>query len=193
VPDATPAGIAELRDEVDELRELVTRLRERSEEYDSVTESWCEAFGMVMTESGSWTWEPFWDEHNTLIDDYNAIVRDWNRALPLINRRRQPVGRPLAASEAQVAQVLKLRKCGHSLRGIADEMSLGFPTVRTIVGQMNGADRTTQKHRGRIEIGREQIARWKRQRRTGNALPKRVSVFPKEGRAIAKEARGLGR
>ena len=89
--------------------------------------------------------------------------------------------------------MLKLRKRGRSLRGIADDTSLGFPTVRTIVGQMNGTDRTTQKHRGRIEIDRLQLARWKRQRRTGNALPKRVNAFLQEGRAISKEARGLGR
>jgi hypothetical protein len=36
----------------------------------------------------------------------------WNKYLPLINGRRQPVGRPLAASEAQQAAVLKLRKGG---------------------------------------------------------------------------------
>jgi predicted nucleic acid-binding Zn-ribbon protein len=66
--------IGELRDEVDELRELVTRLRDRSEEYDSSIEQWCEAFDMEMTEDGSWTWKPFLDEHNKLVDDYNAIT-----------------------------------------------------------------------------------------------------------------------
>jgi hypothetical protein len=123
-------------------------------------------------------------------------VRDWNRVLPLINGHRQPVGRPLGASEAQIIHVPKLRKAGRSLRGIADDTSLGLPTVRTIVAQMSRSDRTTRKHRARperIEIDRHQVARWKRQRRTGNALPKRVNAFLKEGRAIAKEARGLGR
>ena len=32
-----------------------------------------------------------------------------------------------------------------------------------------------------------------RRRRTGNALPKRVTAFVKEGRVLSKEARGLGR
>jgi hypothetical protein len=113
--------LAELRDEVDELRELVTRLRERSEEYDSSIEAWCETFEMEMTEDGTWKWKRFWNEHKVLIDNYNALVRDWNKYLPLINGRTQPVGRPLAASEAQVAEVLKLRKRGRSLRGIADD------------------------------------------------------------------------
>ena len=60
---------------------------------------------MTQNENGKWTWEPFWDERNELIDDYNDLVRSWNKYLPLINGRTQPVGRPLAASEAQVATV----------------------------------------------------------------------------------------
>jgi hypothetical protein len=187
--------IAELRDEVDELRDLITRLRDRSDEYDSNIEQWCEAFGMEITEGG-WTWKPFWDEHNKLIDDYDALVRQWNACVPFLNKQQRNVGRPLAASEAQVEEVRRLRKAGRSLRGIVDDTSLGLPTVRTIVGQMNGKDRTAQKHRARlerIEIDRQQRTKWKRQRRTGNALPKRVNAYLKEGRELSKEARGLGR
>ena len=61
---------------------------------------------------------------------------------------------------------------------------------------MNGDDRTTQKHRDwleRIEIDRQQIAAWKRGRRTRDALPKRIQATLKQGRALAKEARGLGK
>jgi hypothetical protein len=47
--------------------------------------------------------------------------------------RPRNVGRPLAASEAQCATVLKLHKAGTSLRAIAEETSLGLRTVRTIV------------------------------------------------------------
>jgi hypothetical protein len=93
-------------------------------------------------------------------------------------------------------EVHKLRKAGRSLRGIADDTSLGLDTVRTIVSKMDGNDRTTQKHRDRlerIEIDRQQIAQWKRQRRTGDALPKRVQTALERGRALAKEARGLGK
>jgi DNA repair exonuclease SbcCD ATPase subunit len=188
--------IAELRDEVDELRDLVTRLREQGEDYHSSIESWCEAFGMEMKEDGLWTWKPFWNEHDALLAKYNALVRDWNAAVPILNHRQRNVGRPLAASEAQVAEVRRLRKAGRSLRGIVEDTNLGLPTVRTIVGQMDGRDRTSQKHRGRlerIEISREQRAEWKRQRRTGAALPKRVNAFLKDGHALSKEARGLGR
>jgi hypothetical protein len=149
-------------------------------------ESWKETFGMVMTDDGKCTWEPFWDEHNKLIDDYNKMVRDWNRhVVPPRN-----VGRPLAASDAQVVQVRKLRKAGKSLRWIMEETSLGFQTVRTIVGQVDGTDRTRQRHMGRVDPDRLRQARWKRQRRTGDALPRRVQRVIEVGRALAKESRG---
>ena len=172
---------------VDELRELVSRLREHVEDGAGVIESWQETFGMVETEGG-WTWAPFWDERNRIIDDYNALVRDWNKHLPLINGRYRPIGRPLAASAAQISQVLKLHKCGSSLRGIADETSLGLPTVRTIIGKRYGTDRTSQRHRERID-NRIRASTWKRQRRTGDALPKRVQRIVKEGEALVKEAK----
>ena len=34
---------------------------------------------MVMNDNGKWTWAPFWDEHNQIIDDYNDLVRRWNK------------------------------------------------------------------------------------------------------------------
>jgi hypothetical protein len=148
---------------------------------------------MTVTDSGGWTWEPFWKEHDELVDDFNAIVRDWNKYLPLINGRTQPVGRPLAASDAQAAQVLRLHKRGRSLRGIADDTNLSFATVRTIVGKTNGSDRTTRKHRARIEIDRQRMIRWKRQKRTGSGLPRWAQHVVEEGRKLVKEAKGLGR
>jgi hypothetical protein len=185
--------IEELRQEIDEQRDLIGRLREHVEDYASVIENWKEAFGMTMTDDGNWTWEPFWKERNDLIENFNKLVRDWNKYLPLINGRTQPVGRPLAASDAQAAQVLKLHKAGRSLRGIADDTNLTFATVRTIVGKANGTDRTTQKHRARIEIDRYRLARWTRQRRTGDALPKRAQRMIEQGEKLIKEAKGLGR
>jgi hypothetical protein len=187
--------IEELRQEVDEQRDLIRRLREHAEDYDNCIERWAEAFGMVMTDDGMWTWEPFWKEHNELVDDYNDLVRRWNKFLPLINREPRNVGRPLAASEAQCAEVLKLHKQGRSLRGIADDTSLGLNTVRTIVDQRRGRDRTTKKHRQRferIELGKL-LAGWKRRKRTGDVLPRQAQRVVKEGQALIKEAKGLGR
>lgn len=181
--------IEELRQELDEQRDLVRRMEENVEDAGAVIERWAETFNMTQTESGGWTWKPFWEQWAKLLDDYNGLVRLWNKYLPIINGRTQPVGRPLAASEAQVAQVRKLRKAGRSLRWIAEEMSLGLNTVRTIVGKVNGTDRTTRKHREhveRVEIDRAQAIRWKRQKRTGDALPRRAQRVVEEGRALGR-------
>jgi hypothetical protein len=183
--------IAELREEIDEQRDLIQRLREHAEEYVIVIESWKEAFGMTITDNGAWTWEPYWKERQELIDQYNALVRDWNKYLPLL--RQQPVGRPLAASEAQCVTVLKLRKAGRSLREIAEETSLGLNTVRTIIDKADRKDRTTRKHWQRIEPDRQRVITWKRQHRAGQGLPKRAQKAVEDGQALIREAKGLGR
>jgi hypothetical protein len=103
-------------------------------------------------------------------------VRDWNKYLPRINGEPRNVGRPLAASEAQVVQVLKLRQQGYSLRDIADETSLGLSTVRTIVAQKNGTDRTSKRHRQRIELAARQI-RWSASDVPAMLYPVRLSAW----------------
>jgi hypothetical protein len=183
--------IVELREEVDQLRDLVRRMEEDVEESDNVIESWKETFDTELTDSGSWTWKPFWDQQAALVDKYNELVRRWKKYLPLI--RRQNVGRPLAASHAQCEQVRKLRKAGRPLRSIADETGLGLNTVRTIVVKAEGTDRATKGHWRRIEPDRAEATRWKRQRRTGNALPGQAQRAVENGRALLKEAKGLGR
>ena len=87
----------------------------------------------------------------------------------------------------------KLRRQGTSLRAIAEDTSLGLDTVRTIVGKMNLKDRTTNKHRQRIERIdlRQEIASWKRQRRSGGALPKRVQAVIEAANELVTEAKGL--
>jgi uncharacterized coiled-coil protein SlyX len=146
--------IEELRCEIDELRDLVRRMEEQVEDSDNVIERWKEAFDMVETESGSWTWAPFWDEWDALIERHNDLVRRWNKFVPLIiNDGRRPVGRPLAASEEERDRVLRLRKAGKSLRAIAEEAEVGLSTVRTIIDKTNGTRRRWQKvHPG--EVGR---------------------------------------
>jgi hypothetical protein len=188
--------IEELREEIDEQRSLIRRFQDNADDYSGVIERWKEAFDMTMTDSGKWTWEPFWDKHNKLVDDFNQLVRDWNRCVPLINGRAQPVGRPLLASEAQCGNVLSLHKQGFSLRGIAEETSLGLNTVRTIIAKRHGTDRTTKKHRQRverIELDRMQLASQRRHKRTGDALPRQAQRVVEEGQELIKEAKGLGR
>jgi hypothetical protein len=55
------------------------------------------------------------------------------------------LGRPLLASEAQQRDVRKLHKSGKSLRTIVTATGLSFRTVRTIVGRVEGTDRTTRR------------------------------------------------
>jgi uncharacterized coiled-coil protein SlyX len=172
--------IEELRAEIDEQRATISKLCEHAEDYHNSIESWCETFDMVMTEDGTWSWKPWWNEHNKLIDKWNALVRDWNAVVPLINHEPRNVGRPLEASEAQCIEVLKLHKARRSLRGIEDDTGLSLRTVRTIIDKKNGTDRTTKKHRARyerIEVDRQKMLSQKRQRRTGDALPRRVNTF----------------
>jgi hypothetical protein len=189
--EALSSELHALNSEYDNLSGLVTSLREHCEDVDHIIENWAEAFGMVMTDSGGWTWEPWWNEHKQLVADYNKLVRLWNQCLPLINKQPRNIGRPLAASDAQVIEVHKLRKAGRSLRGIAEDTSLGLDTVRTIVGKMSGKDRTTKKHRGRLEPIdlRPRMATWKRQQRTGDALPKQVNRAIEEGRELIRQTK----
>ena len=120
-------------------------------------------------------------------------MKRWNRAVPILNADTRDVGRPLAASESQIAEVLRLHKAGKSLREIVFETSLGLGTVRTIIGRKNGTDRTSKKRREKIEISKFERSRWKSQKRTGDALPKQVEAVIETGRALVKEAKGLGR
>jgi hypothetical protein len=88
--------------------------------------------------------------------------------------------------------VRKLHKGGASLRAIAEETSLGLRTVRTVIDQKNGTDRTTKRHRDRLDISGV-LTTWKRQKRTGQYLPKRAQAAVEKGEALVKEAKGLGR
>jgi hypothetical protein len=42
-------------------------------------------------------------------------------------------------------------------------------------------------------IDRQEIARWNRQKRTGDVLPGRAQALVEQGRALAQEVRGLGK
>jgi hypothetical protein len=180
----------ELRKEIDDQRELVTELRDHAGDFVNCLESYRDTFGMVETDSG-WTWEPWWNEHKQLVADYNKLVRLWNQCLPLINKQPRNVGRPLAASDAQVVEVHKLRRAARSLRGIAEDTGLGLDTVRTIVDKMSGKDRATKKHRDQLERIdlRPRMATWKRQHRAGDALPKQVDRVIEQGRELIKQTK----
>jgi hypothetical protein len=78
-----------------------------------------------------------------------------------------------------------------SLRGITDETSLGLNTVRTIVDQRDGRDRTSLKHleRIRLDVGEERA--WQSRKRTRKELPRRIDASQKQGTELQQEAKGL--
>jgi hypothetical protein len=185
--------IRELCADLDKAEKLVWEMREHVEDAGTLIGSWIEAFDMVQDDDGAWKWSTAFVEGHEWFKKYDALVTKWNRFVPEWNAMVRPrnVGRPLAASEAQVAEVLKLHKTGGSLRGIAEDTSLGLATVRTIVSQKNGTDRTTVKHLERIDPDRAASARWRARKRTRDALPKRINETLAKGRELVKEAKGL--
>ena len=114
--------------------------------------------------------------------------------MPILNADMRDPGRPLAASEAQVAAVLKLHKASKSLRWIADETSLSLQTVRTIVGRK-------QRHRSHHGRGAARRSRsTSTSAHTGNHRSEPATHCPgvplqviETGNALVKEAKGLGR
>jgi hypothetical protein len=183
--------IAELRNEVDEGRDLVRRMEEQAKEHDEYLESFISAFDMELDDKGFWRWGSFVSDYNANVEKFNGLREKFNKLVVAYNRYAIPpqsVGRPLAASEAQQAQVLKHHKAGKSSRWIAEEMTLSRRTVTTIIGKHSGNDRTTAKHRQRLGL-EPKVKDW---RLAAIArLPKRATAHLEKGRELLKEAKGL--
>ena len=173
--------IDELKSELDKDRDLIRRFNEWAHDNTSFVESFIA------------TWGEGTDEYNKLVDKYEDLRARFNKLVGRYNRYIvvvQPIGRPLAASEAQEQDVLKRRKAGGSLRGIAEEMSLSLRTVRTIVGRADRTDRTTTKRK--LKLGIEPKPASELARRRGlNAMPRRVTGLLKDKDELVKEAKGL--
>lgn len=201
--------IAELEDEIKQLRQraddlrlerdkeraLVAEMHEHVEDANDLIDRWIEAFDMVLNEKGEWCWiEGLNQRYEELHDKYTALRKDWNRFVPLYNAKVAPLrrnfGRPLAASDAQKADVLRRRKAGQSLRTIADETNLGLRTVRTIVDKANGVDRATLARLERIAPDRLADARERAIRRLRDSLPKQITEIRKRGSDLMKRAKG---
>jgi hypothetical protein len=123
-------------------------------------------------------------DSNDLVDRYNKLICDFNRfaATP------RSVGRPIAASEAQQAQIIKHHKAGKSERWIADEMTLPRRTVTTVINKLDGTDRTTAGHRKRLGLEPKRKD-WRPA--SIKRLPKRATEHFEQGRELLKEAKGL--
>ncbi len=188
--------IAEIKDERDEALELVEREREHVGDVDTLLVSWIEAFNMQQGEDGRWYWQDgLVERHDLLKQQHLALLKDWNQFVGEYNVMIKPrqIGRPLNASDAQCAAVLKLHKAGMSLQHIADDTNLGLRTVRTVIGRTTRTDRTSIKRLHRIDPDKASLISDKTRKRTRDALPKRINTALAEGVALIKEAKGLGK
>jgi hypothetical protein len=193
---AAKARIAELRDERDEANALVASWSEHHAERREIMERWKTTFGMI-EKDGIWVWESDHPiiETQELVAAYIELRRSYDRLWQLYDP--QDVGRPLKASEAQCAQVLKLHKEGTPVRLIVDETSLSRQTIRTIIGRDNRTDRTTMKRKRKhmpdeILDKAKQVA-IKANKRAFDALPRQVAKHLAAGEELLKAAKGLGK
>jgi hypothetical protein len=187
------ARIKELKAEVDEQRLLVEEMRQQVIDGNELIDSWIEGFGMVLNDDGKYEWEqPLIEEAEKIVDEYNELLSKWNKFVPRYNAVIAPRGhgRPLAASEAQEREVLKLHRQRYSLREIVEETGLGIRTVRTVIGKADGTDRTSIKEDKlrRLVLNRDKQATWRARKRVRDGLPKRINVVLKKGGELVKKA-----
>ncbi len=185
--------LQQVKADLDRANDLVERQNEHVQDCHEVIEAWKEAFDMRPTDSGGWTWAPWGAACEEYHDRYVELARKWNRNVADFNAmvRRRNVGRPLAASDAQRENVLKLRKAGKSLRSIAEETSLGLNTIRTIVDQRDRRDRTSVKHLERLRRDMGEERTWLSRKRTRDGLPRRINALQRQSDELRKEAKGL--
>jgi hypothetical protein len=188
--------ITELKQERDEAQALVAQQDEQVHKTVEILDSWKEAFEMELDDDGLWQWQsPLLRGYDELRRNYTELLKDWNRLIPKWNAHVAPkdVGRPLAASDAQVMQVFKLRDQGVPYRLIVDETGLGMQTVRTILGRKTRTDRTSKRRLERVDPDRAAMISYKARKRTRDALPKRITEALADGAELIKAAKGLGK
>lgn len=201
-PDARIAllthQLSEARREKDEALELVQTMREHLQESSDLIDQWIEVFDMQQDERGVWIFDrnaSLFEEYKTLLDEHRSLLAEWNKFVPRYNATVAPqnIGRPLAASEAQVAEVKRLRKTGQSLREVVKATGLSMRTVRTILDKDEGKGRAAAKAHElrRKEFGRLRAAAFRARKRKLDALPKEIARVQADAKRLAKAAKGL--
>ena len=203
----TVTEIAHLRDRIIELlgeldkgrkliaamQEHIERAHEQVEKSNQTIRQWIEGFEMTVADKGWARKEDLIECYYDLVNEYNKLVRKWNRYIGSI-KTRQAIGRPLRANEAQQARVRKLRKVGHTVREIANKTNLSFQTIRTILGHESTAvfrtDKTKNKLR-KIELHHHRMNSWRAGNRTGdvqiNAVLRDCKNLLKDGENLLKD------
>jgi hypothetical protein len=145
----------------------------------------------VLNDDNQWTNGEFIDEHDALIDKYNDLLARYNKLVGRFNRniaRVNPIGHPMATSEAQHSTILKHHKAGKSSRWIAEDMNLSRQAVMTVIGKNDGTDRVSPQRR--LKLGLEpKVKDWLIASR--KRLPKTATGHLEKGRMLLKEAKGL--
>ena len=99
--------IAQMKQERDEAYELVDRMKQHVEDADELIQQWISAEQLELGDNGMYQMSvSLASQYDSLRDKYYALIKSWNRIVPMIAPK--DIGRPLAASEAQCKQVLKL-------------------------------------------------------------------------------------
>ena len=186
---------AELRVERDAADKLVAAQADHIEDANAFMDRLVEALDLVLDDNGQWTWNEWVQKRDELWEKNQELIRDWNAFVPKYNAvvapRVRNFGRPLAASPAQQADVLKRRKAGESLRGIAEDTGLSFQTVRTIVDKPDRKDRATLARLERRQRDRHAEAGERLRKKARDALPRHINEMIKRGAELRKRAKGL--
>jgi len=193
--------IKELREELRQALNTVDEMREHLEDGGALIDSWIEVFDMQQDDGGSWLFDKsqsaLWERHKQLLDEHEKLIKDWNRFVPDYNRTVAPrqLGRPLAASDAQVKDVNRRKKAGESLRKIAMATGLTLRTVRTIVERERGEDRASKRTNDirKREYNRLRAASFRARKKARDGLPKRITEIQERGAGLVKVAKGLGK
>jgi hypothetical protein len=190
--------VKQLVDELGEMRKLVTAMWEHIEKADEQIERSneiirrrIEDFEMMLADKGGEWRDGLIGRYNDLANDYNRLVKKWNRHV--VSLKGSPtIGRPLQASEAQQAQAWKLRKAGGTLRDIARETNLSIQSIRTIISRQKGASRPNNKRSElrKTKLSCQRPVSWRPGERTRDALADQIKVL-QGGEELLKDGRDL--
>jgi hypothetical protein len=136
--------IKELTEERADALKLVDSMREHVKEAGELIDSWVYVFDLERNEAGNWVFDSgqsaLWEAHNDLLGRHNKVIRDWNKFVHEYNAAIAPraQGRPLAASEAQVKDVLQGCRPCEQAHEPAQEAGVRSPTRRRLSGEEEG-------------------------------------------------------
>ena len=193
--------IKELLADTDERDELLQQYRDHAEAQKEMMARWTETFDMYEREPGLWVFPAqteAWDRYAELVGKHNALVEEFNKLVGKWNARVAPrdPGRPLGASDAQQDEVRKLHKEGRSRRFIAERTGLGERTVRTIIEQKHGKDRTSikRKFERKQVLDKLRAAAYRAKIKARDEyLPKRIREQERRTDELIAAAKGLGK